>query len=80
MSKVNDGFKRTTVSLREEDYEYLRFMAFKHKTSVAGMVRELIYERMEEEEDIRDGLKALEEEGDTMDWNTFKKEYLELQD
>jgi hypothetical protein len=53
-------------------------MAFKHKTSVAGVVRKLIYEHIEEEEDIRDGLKALEEKGNTMDWETFKKEYLGL--
>jgi len=42
----------------------------------AGVVRELIYEHLEDEEDIRDGLKALQEKGDTMDWAAFKKEYL----
>ena len=78
MARVNDGFKRTTISLRPEEYEALRFMAFKRKTSVAGVVRELIYEHLEEEEDIRDGLKALKEKGDTMDWETFKKECLGL--
>ena len=78
MTQANDNFKRTTISLRTEEYEALRFAAFKHKTSVAGIVRELIYEHLEEEEDIRDGLKALEEKGNTMDWKTFKKEYLGL--
>ena len=78
MAGVKDDFKRTTISLRPEEYEALRFMAFKRKTSVAGVVRELIYEHLEEEEDIRDGLKAIEEKGDTMDWETFKKEYLGL--
>ena len=78
MARVKDSFKRTTISLRPEEYEALRFMAFKRKTSVAGVVRELIYEHLEEEEDIRDGLKALEEKGNTMDWETFKKEYLDL--
>jgi predicted DNA-binding protein len=78
MTDVKDNFKRTTISLRPEEYEALRFMAFKRKTSVAGVVRELIYEHLEDEEDIRDGLKALEEKGDTMDWETFKKEYLGL--
>ena len=78
MARSKDSFKRTTISLRPEEYEALRFMAFKRKTSVAGVVRELIYEHLEEEEDIRDGLKALEEKGDTMDWETFKKEYLGL--
>ena len=78
MTQANDNFKRTTISLRTEEYEALRFVAFKHKTSVAGVVRELIYNHLEEEEDIRDGLKALEEKGNTMDWETFKKEYLGL--
>jgi len=78
MAEVKDGFKRTTVSLRPEEYEALRFMAFKHKTSIAGVIRALIYEHLEDEEDIRDGLKALQEQGDAMDWSTFKKEYLDL--
>jgi hypothetical protein len=51
-------------------------VAFKRKTSIAGVVRELIYEHLEDEEDIRDGLKALQEKADTMDWAAFKKEYL----
>ncbi len=78
MTGDKDGFKRTTISLRPEEYEALRFMAFKRNKSVAGVVRELIYEHLEEEEDIRDGLKALKEERDTMDWETFKKDYLGL--
>ncbi len=78
MVRAGDTFKRTTISLRQEEYEALRFAAFKRKTSVAGVVRELIYEHLEEEEDVRDGLKALKEGGDTMDWEAFKKEYLDL--
>jgi len=78
MAGVKDSFKRTTISLRPDEYDALRFMAFKRKTSVAGVVRELIYEHLEEEEDIRDGLNALREKGDMMDWETFKKEYLDL--
>ena len=45
---------------------------------VAGAVPDLIFEHLEDEEDIRDGLKALQERGDTMDWATFKKDYLML--
>ena len=75
---AKDGFKRTTISLRPEEYEALRFIAFKRRTSVAGVVRELIRESLEEEEDIRDGLKALKEKEDAMDWETFKKDYLGL--
>jgi predicted DNA-binding protein len=78
MAHVTDGFKRTTISLHPDDYEVLRFLAFKRKTSVAGLVRELIQELLEDEEDIRDGLKALEDKGDTLDWETFKRQYLGL--
>jgi predicted DNA-binding protein len=78
MADVKDSFKRTTISLRPEEYETLRFIAFKQKTSIAGVVRELIYERLEDEEDIKEGLKALKENEDTMDWETFKKDHLGL--
>ena len=78
MAGIKGSFKRTTVSLRPDEYEALRFLAFKRKTSIAGVVRELIYEHLEDEEDVRDGLKALAEKGETLDWGTFKKEYLGL--
>lgn len=73
-------YKRTTVSLRPEEHEVLRFVAFKRKTSVAGLVRQMVLDLIEEEEDIRDGLKALEEKADTLDWETFKKKHFGLQD
>jgi predicted DNA-binding protein len=78
MSRVIDNYKRTTISLRPEEYEVLRFLAFKQKTSVAGVVRGLIAELLEDEEDIRDGMKALQEQGGSLDWQTFKKENLGL--
>ena len=78
MAGVSRGFKRVTLSLHPEEYEVLRFVAFKKKLSLAGVVRELVRELLEDEEDIRDGLKALEEKGDTLDWETFKKEHLGL--
>ena len=78
MARTADSYKRTTISLHPEDYEVLRFLAFKRKTSVAGLVREVVQEILEDEEDIRDGLKALEDKGNTMDWGTFKRQYLGL--
>ncbi len=85
MSRTIDSYKGTTISLHPEEYEVLRFLAFKRKTSVAGLVRELIRELLEDDEDIRDGLKALEDKDDTLDWETpvswetFKRQYLGLQ-
>ena len=78
MVNTMDGFKRTTISLRQSDYEILRFLAFKRKTSIAGIVKELIRELLEDEEDIRDGLKAMEDKANTMDWETFKGKCLDL--
>jgi hypothetical protein len=78
MARAADDFKRTTISLRPDEYEALRFLAFKRRTSIAGVVRELIYGRLEEEGDVRDGLKAMKEKGSAMDWQTFKKEHLDL--
>ncbi len=75
---MKDNFKRTTISLKDEEYEVLRFIAFKQKTSVAGVVRRLISELVEDQEDIRDGLKALQEQSGSLDWQTFKREKLEL--
>lgn len=72
------NYKKVTLSLDPKDYEVLRFVAFKRKTSVAGVVRDMIQEVLEDEEDIRDGLKALEDKGDSLDWETFKREHLGL--
>ncbi len=72
------NYKKVTLSLDPKDYEVLRFVAFKRKTSVAGVVREMIQEILEDEEDIRDGLKALEDKGDSLDWEAFKREHLGL--
>ena len=74
----SSNYKKLTLSIHPEEYDVLRFVAFKRKTSVAGLTRELIRELLEDEEDIRDGLKALKEKGDTLDWETFKKEHLGL--
>ena len=78
MAIASHNYKKVTLSLHPEEYEVLRFIAFKRKTSVAGVVREMILEILEDEDDIRDGLKALEDRGDTLDWETFKRKHLGL--
>jgi hypothetical protein len=78
LTKIKDDYKRTTVSLKNEEYEILRFIAFKQKTSIAGVVGRLVTELVEDQEDIRDGLKAIAEKEVTMDWRTFKREKLGL--
>ena len=78
MTVHSPNYKKLTLSIHPEEYDILRFVAFKRKTSVAGVVREMIQEVLEDEDDIRDGLKALEDKADTMDWQTFKREHLGL--
>jgi predicted DNA-binding protein len=78
MAKVLDNFKRTTISLRNNEYEVLRYIAYKNKTSVAGVIRELINELIEEQTDIQDGMEALQDQNGSLDWLTFKKEKLGL--
>jgi hypothetical protein len=78
LKNPKDNFKRTTISLKEEEYEVLRFVAFKQKTSVAGVVRRLISELVEDQEDIRDAMKAMNERSGCLDWQTFKREKLGL--
>ena len=78
MAIASHNYKKVTLSLHQEEYDVLRFVAFKRKTSVAGVVREMIQEVLEDEDDIRDGMKALEDRGDSLDWGTFKREHIGL--
>ena len=58
---MGTNLKRTTIFLTEEQHERLRRLAFEQRTSMAKLVREAILEIFEDEEDIREGLKVLEE-------------------
>ncbi len=70
------NYKKLTLSVRLEEYDALRFVALKRKTSISGLARGLIRELLEDEGDIIDGLKALEDRKGAMDWETFKRQYL----
>ncbi len=58
---MGTNLKRTTIFLTEEQRERLRRLAFEQRTSMAELVRQAILEIFEDEEDIREGLKVLEE-------------------
>ncbi len=55
------NLKRTTIFLTEEHHEALRTIAFERRTSMANLIREAVVEIIEDDEDIREGLKALAE-------------------
>ena len=66
--------KRTTIFLTEEQHERLRRLAFEQRTSMAKLLRDAALEILEDEEDIRDGLKALEDEEGTITWEQYQRQ------
>jgi predicted DNA-binding protein len=58
---MGTSLKRTTIFLTEDQHERLRRLAFEQRTSMAKLLRDAALEILEDEEDVREGLKALEE-------------------
>ncbi len=71
--------KRTTIFLTPEQHEKLRRLAFEQRTSMAELIREAVLEILEDEEDIREGLKALADEGGTVTWRQYRGQRQERQ-
>ncbi len=65
--------KRTTIFLTEEQHERLRRMAFEQRTSMAKLLRDAAVEILEDEEDIREGMKALSDEEGTITWEEYQR-------
>ena len=66
--------KRTTIFLTEEQHERLRRLAFEQRTSMAKLLRDAALEILEDEEDIREGVKALADEEGTMTWEQYQRQ------
>ena len=66
--------KRTTIFLTEEQHERLRRLAFEQRTSMAKLLRDAALEILEDEEDIRQGLKALADEKGTITWEQYQRQ------
>ena len=69
--------KRTTIFLTEEQRERLRRLAFEQRTSMAKLLRDAALEILEDEEDIREGLKALADEKGTITWEQYQRQRVE---
>ncbi|MBI2855663.1 MAG: hypothetical protein HYX93_02315 [Chloroflexi bacterium] len=67
------ALKRTTIFLTEEQHERLRRLAFERRTSMAKLLRDAALEILEDEEDIREGLKALEDKEGTITWEQYQQ-------
>ena len=66
--------KRTTIFLTAEQRERLRRLAFEQRTSMAKLLRDAALEILEDEEDIREGLKALADEEGTITWEQYQRQ------
>lgn len=67
---MGTALKRTTIFLIEDQHENLRRIAFDRRTSMSKLLRDAVLEILEDEEDIREGLKAL---GDKEGWVTLEE-------
>ena len=70
---MSTALKRTTIFLTEEQHEKLRRLAFEQRTSMAKLLRDAALEIIEDEEDIREGLKALADEKGTVTWEQYQR-------
>ena len=69
--------KRTTIFLTEEQHERLRCLAFEQRTSMAKLLRDAALEILEDEEDIREGLKSLADDEGTITWEQYQNQRAE---
>jgi len=68
------ALKRTTIFLTEDQHERLRRLAFEQRTSMARLLRDAAIEILEDEEDIREGLKALADDEGTITWEQYQRQ------
>jgi hypothetical protein len=67
------SLKRTTIFLTEDQIEKLRQLAFIRRTSMSQLIRDAAMEVIEDEEDIREGLRALADEQGTVTWTDYQR-------
>jgi Arc/MetJ-type ribon-helix-helix transcriptional regulator len=70
---LGSSLKRTTIFLTEDQIEKLRQLAFIRRTSMSQLIRDAATEVIEDEEDIREGLRALADEQGTVTWADYQR-------
>ena len=70
---MGTNLKRTTIFLTQEQHERLRRLAFEQRTSMAKLLRDATLEVLEDEEDVREGLKALADDEGTITWEQYQR-------
>lgn len=71
------SLKRTTIFLTEDQLEKLRQLAFIRRTSMSQIIRDAAMELLEDEEDIREGLRALADARSTLSWKDYQTNRME---
>jgi hypothetical protein len=71
------SLKRTTIFLTEDQIEKLRQLAFVRRTSMSQLIRDAAMEVIEDEEDIREGLRALADARGTVTWADYQRRHKE---
>ncbi|MCX5997761.1 MAG: DUF6290 family protein [Chloroflexi bacterium] len=69
---MGTSLKRTTIFLTEDQLEKLRQLAFIRRTSMSSLIRDAAMEVIEDEEDIREGLRALADSSGTVSWKEYR--------
>lgn len=64
MNYTGEEMKRVTIFLTDKQHESLRLLAIEKHTSMSALSREAVWELIEDEEDIRELLKARAEDGE----------------
>ena len=70
---MDTELKRTTIFLTKGQHEELRKMAFTKRKSMSSLLRDAVIEMLEDEEDIRDSIEAMKEEG-SISYEDYLKE------
>lgn len=71
---MSKELKSVTFSITPESHEKLRKLASAKRVSVPGLVWNLVMEAIEDEEDIREGMKPLADEKGTISLEEFKRQ------
>ena len=69
---MGTSLKRTTIFLTEDQLEKLRQLAFIRRTSMSSLIRDAAMEVIEDEEDIREGSRALADASGTVSWKDYQ--------
>ena len=70
--------QRTTIFLTKEQHEKLRDLAFAKRTSMSKLLRDAALEILEDEEDIREGLKSYYDKKGTIALKEYQKKRQEI--